>query len=385
MTTATARFLAPYYINTHTQKIKLSSNFRIGSTSARGYFSMSTSEIDPEFESSKTVSGEEWQAWGTSSPLPLSVSDVVKNLKLLEIDFNQEMDFGGTGGKLKGDFKAKEDKKHRAVYELLNDSEEKLQFFSARQIACRLLGSRGYLCQKCWLPTEDCMCSKLVSSHLWHGIRFWLYMHPKDFLRQNNTGKLLWQIFGVEAASLCIFGIPEQEEIMWNSFKQSGKSRVSVLYPNRNASPKSLQDVLGSSAVNSESHTMETVEKPLNVILIDGTWSNSAAMHRRLKEKWASLWGGEDLPCISLSTTGASVMHKLRPQPSWDRTCTAAAAAGVLSELSYHYPELSSHGLDKQAEAIENGLDVLLEALTARRIRRGRSTMRKPRIQQLCL
>lgn len=50
-----------------------------------------------------------------------------------------------------GEFKVQEDKKHRKKYESLGDSEKKLQFFSARQIACRLLGSRGYLCQKvCW-------------------------------------------------------------------------------------------------------------------------------------------------------------------------------------------------------------------------------------------
>lgn len=47
-----------------------------------------------------------------------------------------------------GNFKVQEDKKHRAVYQSLTDSEKKLQFFSSRQVACRLLGSRGYLCQK---------------------------------------------------------------------------------------------------------------------------------------------------------------------------------------------------------------------------------------------
>lgn len=41
-----------------------------------------------------------------------------------------------------------EDRKHRKTYQALGDSEQKLQFFSARQIACRVLGSRGYLCQK---------------------------------------------------------------------------------------------------------------------------------------------------------------------------------------------------------------------------------------------
>lgn len=135
-----------------------------------------------------------------------------------------------------GDFKVQEDKKHRAKYQSLGDSEKKLQFFSARQIACRLLGSRGYLCQKvyvlftfslycdklvhplswymqvfpsvekqflhlslsefiyvhlqiplyfssfnfqCWLPMEDCICSRIVPCPLWHRLRFWLYMHPK--------------------------------------------------------------------------------------------------------------------------------------------------------------------------------------------------------------
>lgn len=56
-----------------------------------------------------------------------------------------------------------EDKKHRAKYEVLGDSEKKLEFYSARQIACRLLGSRGYLCQKVlgYLAPD-------FSSKIWH-------------------------------------------------------------------------------------------------------------------------------------------------------------------------------------------------------------------------
>ncbi|EEF44441.1 conserved hypothetical protein [Ricinus communis] len=293
------------------------------------------------------------------------------------------MTFGGNGGKLQGEFKLHEDKKHRATYEALGDSEEKLQFFSARQIACRVLGSRGYLCQKCWLPLEeDCMCSKVKHSSLWPGLRFWLYMHPKDFLRQNNTGKLLWQVFGVQSAMLCLFGIPEHEEVMWNAFKHAGKDKVWCLYPNKNAITKSVQDAFvqlgGNCHVDSTAQANE--HKTLNFVLIDGTWSNSAAMFRRLKEQTKSVWGEEDLPCISLAT-GASMMHKLRPQPSYDRTCTAGAAIGLLSELQ-DLPELSSYGLDKQAEALEDSLDVLLEALTTRRLRMGRSITRKVRQQQ---
>lgn len=289
------------------------------------------------------------------------------------------LSFGGKGGKLQGEFKVKEDKKHRAKYQALGDSEKKLQFFAARQIACRLLGSRNYLCQKCWLPMEDCMCSKVLPCSLWHGMRFWVYMHPKDFLRQNNTGKLLWQLFGVQVATLCLFGVAEDEEIMWNTFKLAGKSRVWCLYPNKSALTESVQDTFSRAQFQSEraSITEKNEDRILNFVLIDGTWSNSAAMFRRLKEQAKIVWGEDDLPCISLAT-GASAMHKLRPQPSWDRTCTAAAAIALMSELQA-VPDFSSYGLDKQAEAVEDALQVLLEALTARRLRMGRSITRKVR------
>lgn len=128
---------------------------------------------------------------------------------------------------LQGEFKVEEDKKHRAKYQALGDSEMKLKFFAARQIACRLLGSRNYLCQKvigyfarivllhninflhlnqcvkmnsilryvticcpmvlqCWLPMEDCMCSKVIPCSLWHGLRFWVYMHPKVLILRHS-------------------------------------------------------------------------------------------------------------------------------------------------------------------------------------------------------
>ncbi|XP_014491704.2 uncharacterized protein LOC106754217 isoform X1 [Vigna radiata var. radiata] len=330
-------------------------------------------------EEGVVVSLQEWQGWGTTSPLPTMVAQIVHDLKGLEQDLDAHMRFGGNGGKLQGNFRIQEDKKHRATYQALADSEKKLQFYSARQIACRILGSRGYLCQKCWLPMEDCMCSEVTSCSLHPGIRFWLYMHPKDFLRQNNTGKILWQVFGVDAASLCLFGIPEHEEIMWNSLKVAGKSKVWCLYPNKSAVLKSVQNAFDQEPVTSDEVAPSELkgETIHHFILIDGTWSNSAAMFRRLQDKAKLVWGDEDLPCISLNP-GASAMHKLRPQPSWDRTCTAAAAAGLLSELQL-LSQFRSIELDKQAEAIEHALSVLLDALTKRRVRMGRSITRKMR------
>ncbi|CAL5047894.1 unnamed protein product [Urochloa decumbens] len=331
------------------------------------------------------VSHEEWRRWGTSSPLPAAVDAIVRELLEMEAAAGEKMRFGGVGSKLKGDFKDVEDKKHRAVYEMLADSDQKLQYYSARQIGCRLLGSRGYLCQKCWLPAADCMCSNIVPCNLWRGMKFWLYMHPKDFLRQNNTGKLLWQVFGIQAAQLCLFGIQEHEDIMWDAFQRSGKGKVSFLYPNKSTIPKSVKDLkFDGLSLTSDIHEMNSHEEPFNFVLLDGTWSNSAALYRRLKERWTAIWGDEDIPCISLSTLSASVMHKLRPQPAWDRTCTAAAAAGLLWELNLR-PELSMFEFEKQAEAVECSLDILLDALTTRRVRLGRSITRKQRHNRNCI
>ncbi|CAA7397461.1 unnamed protein product [Spirodela intermedia] len=326
------------------------------------------------------VSLREWQGWGTSSPVPAMVTKVIDDLKALEKETDDQITFGGIGGKLQGSFRVQEDRKQRGVYRSLPDSEMKMQFYAARQIACRLLGSRGYLCQKCWLAMEDCMCSRLVPCALWSGIRFWLYMHPKDFLRQNNTGKLLWQVFGLQSASLCLFGVHEHEETMWDAFKLVGRDLVWVLYPNRTSTPTSVQDIsLQGLFENSRDQLpQDGPQKTLNFVLIDGTWSNSAAMYRRLKEQAKGVWGEDDLPCLSLCALGVSPMHKLRPQPAWDHTCTAAAALGLLSELHLR-PGLGSYALDEPARALENALDVLLDALTARRVRKGRSITRRER------
>lgn len=46
------------------------------------------------------VSLQEWQGWGTTSPLPTMVSQIIEDMKVLEKDFDAQMKFGGTGGKL---------------------------------------------------------------------------------------------------------------------------------------------------------------------------------------------------------------------------------------------------------------------------------------------
>jgi hypothetical protein len=130
-----------------------------------------------------------WQAFGRSQEaVPLLVKKVMENTKSLEQELGEELKFGGPRGSLKvrcnvllidsfvcnaGSFivpkrnrlllmvnmgtqgvvfvlqgrpAVAENQRHRAFYHTLSDSEAKLQFFAARQVACRILGSHGYLC-----------------------------------------------------------------------------------------------------------------------------------------------------------------------------------------------------------------------------------------------
>ncbi|KAL2610873.1 hypothetical protein R1flu_022565 [Riccia fluitans] len=320
-----------------------------------------------------------WQLFCKQHPLPPRVRRNMEKIKDLEEEFGEELKFGGPRGSLKGRPGAEEDHRHREFYGSLYDSESKLQEFSARQVACRLIGSKGYLCSTCWLPERDCMCECFDKGELWPGICVWVYMHPKDFLRKNNTGKLLWEVFGHKAARLTLYGIPEQEEIMWNAFKEAGREKVWCIYPHPPECEVSdviiPQDVLSSQ----ENDKREDAHR-IHFILIDGTWSNSKAMINRLRERATSLWEGRSIPCVALSPTDVSPMHNLRPQPSTERTCTAGAAAQLLRVLSMR-AELAGFGLEQSADILDESLATLQEALVSRRRRVGRNTQRFGRIR----
>jgi hypothetical protein len=73
-----------------------------------------------------------------------------------------------------------EDRKHRAVYETLADSDQKLQYYSARQIGCRLLGSRGYLCQKVAYESIQCYVQRNNSGLMFTELK--LVFIPRVFL-----------------------------------------------------------------------------------------------------------------------------------------------------------------------------------------------------------
>lgn len=48
-----------------------------------------------------TISLQEWQAWGTDSPIPTQVDQIVNEMIVAEKESDAQMKFGGLGGKLK--------------------------------------------------------------------------------------------------------------------------------------------------------------------------------------------------------------------------------------------------------------------------------------------
>lgn len=62
--------------------------------------STSASRSPPREPVNGSITLQEWQAWGTTSPLPTMVTDIVDQMKALEVDIDAHMTFGGSGGKL---------------------------------------------------------------------------------------------------------------------------------------------------------------------------------------------------------------------------------------------------------------------------------------------
>ncbi|KAJ7527220.1 hypothetical protein O6H91_16G043100 [Diphasiastrum complanatum] len=226
-----------------------------------------------------------WQAMTRKNEVPHLVKTLIYNLKALEEEMGESFSHRGPRGRIQGRPGGEEDHRHRASYQAISSSEKKLQFFSARQVACRVLGSKDYLCAKCWLPRQqDCMCEKLETAPLWHGIKFWVYMHPKDFLRKNNTGKLLWQVFGADSVHLCLYGVEEHEASMWNAFSQPGNNSVWCVYPEHDDIPYHVHELSFPQTIIATRNKSKNEDNLVcHFILLDGTWSNSKAMISRLQ------------------------------------------------------------------------------------------------------
>ncbi|XP_024516435.1 uncharacterized protein LOC112341120 isoform X3 [Selaginella moellendorffii] len=207
-----------------------------------------------------------------------------------------------------------------------------------------------------------------------------------DFLRKNNTGKLLWQTFGFEAVKLCIFGVEQQENAMWSALQQAGHENVWCVYPGRDETGYRVDEIPIADVFVEEAskRSEEEAACALHFILMDGTWTNSKAMLSRINIRANRAWN-DAVPCVTLEPLLPSAMHALRPQPSTEKTCTAAAASQLLRELSSRR-EMALVGaqLEESARVIDKSITCLFDSLACRRKRGGKPLCRLPaQLQQL--
>ncbi|RRT45263.1 hypothetical protein B296_00055246 [Ensete ventricosum] len=188
------------------------------------------------------ISVVEWQGWDTSSPVTPTVMEVIEDIKALARDSDAPMTFGGLGGKLKANsvsfaWISRTLMPQVAIMHLIQNLCPCLILFCSAgllwKIAC-VLGllnahygaalSFGSICiqRSYFYYILYAMLSASVFFSFPVEIHSICFSFIQDFLRQNNTGKLLWQIFGIQSAALCLFGIREHEDIMWNAFRDSG-------------------------------------------------------------------------------------------------------------------------------------------------------------------
>eukprot|EP00897_Mesotaenium_endlicherianum_P009324 jgi/Mesen1/841/ME000112S10987 len=291
-------------------------------------------------KSAEEIRGIQLQIINGSTPWMGETPALVKELVQMAVDSNDEMEAAAASaddampGSPKGGAAAGmvEEGPFRDMYARLPNPEDRLRAFAARQVSTRMLHCLSYLCPSCWLPQEeDCMCHLIPrAAPLSPHVCFWVYMHPKEYLRKNNTGKLLWQVLGAPAARLAICGIAEHEAAMWQAFKEAGREAVWCVYPARKAEDCTVTQMRlppsfaapqqegegegdeGRGGGGCGGGSSGKKEKVMHLVLIDGTWSNSKAMLSRLQGHARECWEGRDMVCLGLSPHAPSAMHHLR-------------------------------------------------------------------------
>eukprot|EP00899_Mesostigma_viride_P022664 jgi/Mesvir1/3582/Mv12045-RA.1 len=276
------------------------------------------------------------------------------------------------------------------------DDEKLYRLFTARTLAGRILGAKDTHCLTCWLPHDLCLCKDFAPApcKLWEGMRIWLYLHPKEYHRINNTGKMVPFALGRSGADLRVCGVQEHEREMMDAMAASGPGRSWVLYPKQNEGALVARceethqlrrtSLTPAAAAAAEAKTSAGEPQPegdglMHFVLLDGTWTNSRAMYKRLQRLASE--SGVDLPCLSLCGK-ESAFAVLRPQPSMDRTCTAAAASTLLRELHVN-PDFADLGMERAADSVDDALTFLLERLRVLRGRTGKAEIRLPSQKQL--
>jgi len=189
----------------------------------------------------------------------------------------------------------------------------------------RPFNARGSIvkrCPQCHLALFACLCPWQITRT--SGIRFILIVHRKELYKTTNTGRLIADLLP-ESTSAFLWSRTEPDAQLLTEIAHPSR-RVVLLFPESQANMGEKQpDKIATPATKKEAKH----EKPLTVILLDGTWKQASRM--------ANLSGWlkniERHP-IASSSIIENQNNYIRKAPQKYQLSTAQAAACILREFN---------------------------------------------------
>lgn len=187
---------------------------------------------------------------------------------------------------------------------------------------------KPFRCARCWFPTNSgtsfCICSKLQSLELSRSVRFFVYMHHREYYNCGDDAKLL-QCAAPGATEIFVDGRPGDNERLQDAL--AAASAKLLLFPGEESitTPEFLQDFPSPAPAAPGG-------PELTIVVLDGTWANVKKLQKRLCRDLAP-----DIKQVGLKPETLSVYA--RTQTREDGVCTIEATALLLEELG-EAPEL---------------------------------------------
>jgi DTW domain-containing protein YfiP len=249
----------------------------------------------------------------------------------------------------------------------------KRQFATVRMLRRRIVFLMNQQrCPSCWLEPRCCVCShltKMSSSEPEQQEeedpslllpRFFLYMHPKEFLRSSNSGKLILRTLPVASRELLIAGI-EAHDMRLQDVCAAAPHNTVILFPSDDsvgldewliAKQKKKEEAEENSA------PAAAAAAPLNVVLFDGTWRQANSLRRQFQADGSV---GARIPLVHLPrgegiAPTESLFAPLRRQSRPRRISSIEAVAQVINTTTMQQQSSSS-------AALISNLCVLVDAL----------------------
>ncbi|MEC5344734.1 tRNA-uridine aminocarboxypropyltransferase [Brenneria populi] len=194
----------------------------------------------------------------------------------------------------------------------------------------RARGCRVVRCQRCLLPTANCLCHTIRPYSA--RSRFCLLMFDTEPLKPSNTGRLIADI------------LPETQAFLWSRTSPDPHLLAALRHPD-------YQPYLVFLADDNEEgrrifRQLPAQGKPPLFILLDGTWPEARKMFRKSPYL-------DGLPILSLTVSALS-RYQLREAGDAGRHCTAEIAVALLAQagdaaaaqaLSSHFDRFRKHYL----------------------------------------